>query len=54
MENKKAVEINPCKDKGNYIVQIVVDGKVIKEMIALGAIVNIVNIGNQSLAAVIK
>jgi len=57
MENKKIEEpkqINPQKDKGNYIVQIVADGKVIKEMIALNSTVNIVCIENQSVVAVIK
>ena len=57
MENKKIAEpkqINPQKDKGNYIIQIVADGKVIKEVIAIGATVNIVDIGNNSLAAVTK
>ena len=57
MENKKIEEtkqVNPFKDKGNYIVQIVADGKVIKEMIALNSTVNIVCIENQSVVAVIK
>jgi len=57
MENKEIAEpkqINPQKDKGNYIIQIVADGKVIKEVIAIGATVNIVDIGNNSLAAVTK
>ena len=52
MEESK--QINPQKDKGNYIIQIVANGKVMKEVIAIGSTINIVNIGNQSLAAVIK
>ncbi|OAA90701.1 hypothetical protein [Clostridium coskatii] len=46
--------VDPSKSKGNYLVQVVADGKVIKEVMALNSTVNIINLANQSVAADIK
>jgi hypothetical protein len=43
---KAAESINPTTDRGNYLVQIKVDDKVIKETVALSATVNILNLAN--------
>ena len=47
-------QINPAKDKGNYIIQIIHDGQILKQNIALNSTVNIIYVGQQSLAAEIK
>ncbi|ADL50565.1 hypothetical protein [Clostridium cellulovorans] len=54
IEQQQEKEINPTVDKDNYLVQVIVDGKVIKEVIALNSTINIVHVGNQSLAADVK
>lgn len=55
-EKKQEVEkqINPAKDKGNYVVQIMNDGQILKQVMALNSTVNIVYVGQQALAAEIK
>jgi len=49
-EKKKNIEaaevINPTTDKGNYLIQIKVDDKIIKETVALNATVNILNLAD--------
>lgn len=52
--SEETKQINPSTDKDNYVIQIVVDGKVIKEVIALNATVKVLCIGDQSLAADIR
>lgn len=62
MENKKIEEnaqeqlkkVNPSTDKGNYLVQIIDDDKVIRTVIALNSTINITSIGDQALTADIK
>lgn len=68
MTNKKAVEIdekniieeeqpkiiNPSTDKDNYLIQVISDGRVMKEVIALNSTVNVIHIGEQAVAADIK
>lgn len=51
---KEVNDVNPGIDKSNYLVQIISDGNVIKEVIAINSTVNIIHIGNQSVAADIK
>jgi hypothetical protein len=46
--------INPFENKSNYLIQIIVDGQVIKQVMALNATVNVIHIGEQSVAADIK
>jgi hypothetical protein len=46
--------INPSIDKGNYLLQVVTDGQIIKEIIALNSTIRITNIGDAAVAAVIK
>lgn len=53
-ENEKAKKINPTEEKGNYVIQIIADGKVLKQVIALGSTVNIISIGEQPMAAEIR
>ena len=47
-------QLNPSIDKSNYLIQVMANGQVIKEVIALNATLNIVAIGERSLAADIK
>lgn len=54
IEEKQPKTINPNTDKSNYLIQVVSDGKMIKEIIALNSTVNIIHIGEQSVAADIK
>lgn len=53
-EVKEVNDVNPGIDKSNYLVQIISDENVIKEVIAINSTVNIIHIGNQSVAADIK
>lgn len=46
--------VNPFIDKGNYLIQVVDEGQVIKEVLAINSIVKIANIGEQGAAAVLK
>jgi hypothetical protein len=52
-ENNSAAEsqdevnnINPTTDKGNYLIQIISDGRAIKEVAALNATINIISLGD--------
>lgn len=46
--------INPSKDKGNYIIQIMNDGEILKQIIALNSTINIIYLSDQAVAADIK
>lgn len=53
-EVSEVKQINPATDKSNYLVQIISDGNVIKEVIGINSTVNIIHIGEQSVAADLK
>lgn len=42
--------INPSTDKGNYLIQVITDGNVIKNVVALGSTVNIINLADSPAA----
>lgn len=46
--------INPMQDKGNYLIQVVSDGQIIKEILAINSTIQIQALGESSAAAVIK
>ena len=53
--NKKSEkQINPFKDKGNYVIQVINEGEILKQVIALNSTVNIIYLGEQAVAAEIK
>lgn len=47
-------QINPATDKGIYLVQIIDNDQVIKEIIAVNSTVRIIDIGKQGVAAILK
>lgn len=47
-------QINPATDKGIYLVQIIDNNQVIKEVIAVNSTVRIIDIGKQGVAAILK
>lgn len=47
-------QINPATDKGIYLVQIIDNNQVIKEIIAVNSTVRIIDIGKQGVAAILK
>jgi hypothetical protein len=46
--------VNPTQDKGNYLIQIVSDGQIIKEILAINSTIQVQALGESSAAAVIK
>lgn len=42
--------INPSTDKGNYLIQVITNGNVIKNVVALGSTVNIINLADNPAA----
>lgn len=51
---KTEKQIDVGKDKGNYIVQIIGNNQILKQVIALNSTVNIIYLGEQSAVADIK
>jgi hypothetical protein len=56
VEEAKEVKsnVNPSKDKGNYIIQIINDGEILKQIIALNSTINVIYLNDQAVAADIK
>lgn len=47
-------QVNPSTDKGNYLIRVIDNGQVIKEVLAINSTVEILNLGEQGAAAVLK
>lgn len=54
INNESEKQVNPSKYKGNYVIQIINEGQILKQVIALNSTVNIIYLGDQAVAAEIK